>query len=159
MTLRRFALLAVLLGFSSCSPPPPLVLAAMEGGKIVFHARERRMWFDRIFGWDDAEVAITAFAVEVDGEPLWQVIKGKSGGKCYGRGTFPIRYGEAWCGVNARVPPQPLKAGQRYDIRLESDDCAYLDCSEASLEQWKGHVVSSFMVRSNGSIDNMLAEK
>lgn len=154
---------AVALG--SCQPPAPSVFAVNERGGIVFHVRERGLFVDKIFGYDDARFWIGQLTISraSDNQILWAVGNRQRIEGCKTGRTFPIRYGETRCSLPTGTSAKSLLPDQIYNVRLaraeRPDDCEigteYSEICPPYSVFWDGEVVSRFLIRRDGSIHNI----
>jgi hypothetical protein len=127
----------------------------VEDGDIVFHVRERGFGLKRIFGWDDASMQMTAISIGREGKPVWRMEILPGDRACPEGRTFPVRYGAARCGMRVTVPAERLARGGRYDVRLGTP-CGVADFpKDGFCNDWQAWISASFIVRSDGSIDNI----
>lgn len=148
--LALVAAAAMSISLLSCQPPAPQILAVLEGGRVLLHIRDRGLLTDRIFGWSDEKYDIAHLRVERGPETTWYLVPDSSSpnaAACTGEVTFPVVYGASRCGYRSATGPTPLRPGGRYRVRLGTED--------SGGEWWSGSVLGLFVVRADGSIDNL----
>lgn len=143
-TRKLIGLGALLAALTSCQPPAPTILAVLERGTVTFHIRDRALFTDRVFGWNDDEYLVAGLTVERSGETYWQVPPvGQPGGACASTQFFPIAYGDRRCFQKDVAGARTLAPGGPYRLFLRSD------------EWWSDLVLGAFIVRPEGTINNV----
>lgn len=145
---------AVLL-LGSCQPPPYEIIAQLEKGKMVFHARDRG-FFGQPFGWNDDGKGFTSMTVFSGSHGYWQIeLRKNISGECAFSGNFPVTYGEERCDYDIKLPAETLPKGQKYRI-VYQEFFALKDTPEPSRkidDTMYGEGEGSFAIGVNGRID------
>lgn len=152
MMLRKLVIVLT-LALAACQPPPPYVIAVMDAGELVFHLRQRGLFTDRIFGWDDDRVIVRQFLLASGGHIVWRLRQEGARGACKARQTFPVRLGESRCNYGASGNAAAIVPGPVYDIRLSASDCEQAACTDQE-QWWSGEVVGRFRLGKNGRVIN-----
>jgi hypothetical protein len=135
--------LGTLALLSSCQPPLPVILAVLDAGKIVFHARQQG-FPGKIFGWDDSKYELRLLRVVRGAQVYWAIGEDDAEASGCRRATsFPLTYGAVPCGYRQLVNASALGAGQ-YGIYADIGDGPNSDFPDGM-----------FIVRANGSIMNL----
>jgi hypothetical protein len=146
------ALGAALLA-GSCSPPDPIVIAAMEGGKLVFHLREQG-FVETVFGYDDDAMPATNLTVsDIRGTVMWQLGElTELAPACAEGAYFPIEYGAERCGLPTVTAAQILVPGTAYYVEASIDP---LNDSYLMAEEFNWHIGAegSFRLTENGVVN------
>lgn len=148
----RRSLLALTLLFAGCSPPPPYVVAVVEAGSLIFHVRERGMFVDRIFGWDDDRVNVQQLAIFVGKRAVWRLVYEGDSGRCSDPTTFPVRLGERRCDFRVEGNAHAIVPDRIYDVQLDDYLCGAGICRE---QWWSGSPVGRFRLDRHGHVVNL----
>lgn len=106
----------LLLTLSSCSSPSAKIVAVVENGKIIFHAREQGFIIDKIFGWDDdLYLPFDTYTISVDDKIYWQ-FSGKNIPD--DQRIFPLTYGMLPNGGKQIIKSAQLRRGIEYEIEM-----------------------------------------
>lgn len=143
--------LGMLALLPSCQPPPPVVLAALEAGEIVFHVR-RTGFPNRIFGWDDRKYQLGSLEIRLGSHVYWSIkLNTRAARRCTPTANFPLSYGEIPCGYVQIVDAAKLDHGGPYLINA---DISRGNRVELSREFPAGR----FMIHVGGGLDNIRPE-
>lgn len=167
----RWLVLAVLTVLQGCSPPPPVVLAMLEAGGIVFHVRDPGLFLDKIFGWDDANYVVERMWIVADGRTVLTYAPTPARSQpCNASETFPLRLGEARCGFGWNGEGASLRPGQRYGIIIRGHEvgdgpfCSQADRAEtggradptcAYYNDFSARIAGAFILKSSGRVVNL----
>jgi hypothetical protein len=154
--MRKWLIPWAALILAGCQPPPPLVIAMIEAGKLTFHIRHRGLVTDRIFGWDDENEVIERFAIGVGKAVILRFEKGGVTTKpCKLSRTFPVQFAERRCGYRWTGNRTPLRPNMAYDIYLDSCRGVRSVCDDSTQQYWSDWPVGRFQLAGDGSIRNL----
>ena len=122
----RFRNAAILFGagllLNSCQPPPYEIIAQLENGNVVLHARYSGLIFGKPFGWDDHRLTFVQLSISKDDKIVWQIeaIRGKTP-NCPIDLSFPVIYGKQRCDYRTTVQPENLVKNGVYTIIADAE--------------------------------------
>lgn len=153
--MRKWLMPCLALLLQGCQPPPPFVIAAVEGGKLIFHIRQRGILMNRIFGWDDQYQQFSRLTI-IEGNSA--VVRFEEGNgattPCLSSETFPVTLGERRCGYRW-VGRGELPSGDHlYEVYLDSCVGLPAGCEDIG-DHWADHPVGRFRLNRDGSITNI----
>lgn len=154
--MRKWLMPCLALLLQGCQPPPPFVIAVMEAGKLTFHIRQRGLFADRIFGWDDSRATVRRLTIVNGNLPVVRLEQGNGETQpCLSSDRFPVTLGERRCGyrwVGHNILPT---GGQVYSVYLDSCVGVVVPRCDSGGEYWADHPVGRFRLNRDGSVTNI----
>lgn len=154
--MRKWLMSCVLLLLVGCQPPPPLVIATIEAGKLTFHIRQRGFLVARIFGWDDAVNSVERLAIMSGNAVVVRFEKGNGAAQpCRSSDSFPVTLGEKRCGYRWIGSNYLPVVDSIYEVYLDSCSGSPKKCDDSARQYWSDWPVGRFKLAKDGSVSNI----